>query len=96
MSRPILIGIAGGTGSGKTTVAKAIFNSLPKNNITIIAQDSYYKEQSDLNLEERIKTNYDHPLAFDNSLLKEHLLQLLDKKSIECILFFFSLPRCPW
>ncbi|MCK5762605.1 MAG: uridine kinase [Clostridiales bacterium] len=91
MNRPILIGIAGGTGSGKTTVAKAIFNSLPKNNITIIAQDSYYKEQSNLSLEERIKTNYDHPLAFDNSLLKEHLLQLLDKKSIEMPVYNFSI-----
>jgi uridine kinase len=91
MNRPILIGIAGGTGSGKTTVAKAIFNSLPENNITIIAQDSYYKEQSNLSLEERIKTNYDHPLAFDNSLLKEHLLQLLDKKSIEMPVYNFSI-----
>lgn len=91
MNRPILIGIAGGTGSGKTTVAKAISNSLPKNSILIIAQDSYYKQQSELSLGERIKTNYDHPLAFDNSLLKEHLLQLLDRKPIEMPVYNFSI-----
>ncbi len=91
MNRPILIGIAGGTGSGKTTVAKAIFNSLPKNNISIIAQDSYYKEQTNMSIEERVKTNYDHPLAFDNKLLKDHLLQLLDKKSIEMPVYNFSI-----
>ncbi|MEA3423887.1 MAG: uridine kinase [Bacillota bacterium] len=91
VNRPILIGIAGGTGSGKTTVAKAISNSLPKNSILIIAQDSYYKQQSELSLGERIKTNYDHPLAFDNSLLKEHLLQLLDRKPIEMPVYNFSI-----
>ena len=56
MSKPLLIGITGGTGSGKSTVARAIYESLPKSNISIIEQDSYYKDQSHLSSEERIKT----------------------------------------
>ncbi|MBN2260859.1 MAG: uridine kinase [Clostridiales bacterium] len=91
MNRPILIGISGGTGSGKTTVARAIFASLPESNITIIAQDSYYKEQSSLSFEERVKTNYDHPLAFDNDLLKKQLIKLLDHEQIEMPVYNFSI-----
>jgi uridine kinase len=91
MSRPILIGIAGGTGSGKSTVAKAIFESLPEKNIAILQQDAYYKDQSNLSFEERVKTNYDHPLAFDNELLIQHLKALLDGNSIEQPQYDFSL-----
>lgn len=91
MHKPVLIGIAGGTGSGKSTVAKAIFRSLPEKNSSIIEQDAYYKEQSHLALEERIKTNYDHPFAFDTDLLVEHLTQLLDGKSIEKPTYDFSI-----
>lgn len=88
--RPILIGIVGGTGSGKSTVARAIFESLPEKNIAIIEQDSYYKDQSHLTLEEREKTNYDHPLAFDSDLLKQHLSELLKNKAIEKPLYDFE------
>ena len=91
MNRPIIIGIAGGTGSGKTTVAKAIFSALPEKNIAIIEQDSYYNDQSDLSYEERIKTNYDHPLSFDNKLLHKHLNLLLEGKSIEKPVYNFSI-----
>ena len=56
-------------GVGKSTIAKAVFESLPEKNISIIEQDSYYRDQTDLSMEERIKTNYDHPLAFDTDLL---------------------------
>jgi uridine kinase len=91
MSRPILIGIAGGTGSGKSTVAKAIFESLPEKNIAILQQDAYYKDQSNLSFEDRVKTNYDHPLAFDNELLIQHLKALLDGKCIEQPQYDFSL-----
>ncbi len=91
MSRPILIGIAGGTGSGKTTVAKAIFSALPKTNIAIIEQDSYYNDQSELSYDERIKTNYDHPLSFDNKLLHQQLVDLLNGKTIEKPLYNFSI-----
>lgn len=82
MNRPILIGISGGTGSGKSTVAKAIFKSQSEKNIAIIQQDSYYKDQTHLSFEERVKTNYDHPLAFDTDLLIEHLNLLLQNKTI--------------
>lgn len=90
MNRPILIGICGGTGSGKSTVAKAIFESLPEKNISIIEQDAYYRDQTHLSLEERVKTNYDHPLAFDTELLVEHMATLLDGKSIEKPNYNFS------
>jgi uridine kinase len=90
LNRPILIGITGGTGSGKTTVAKAIYESLPEKNICIIEQDSYYKDQKHLSFEERIKTNYDHPLAFDTDLLLQHLKALLDAKLIDKPIYDFS------
>lgn len=91
MSRPILIGIAGGTGSGKSTVARAIFESLPEKNIAILQQDAYYKDQSHLNFDERVKTNYDHPLAFDNDLLLDHLKALLEGRTIHQPQYDFSL-----
>lgn len=91
MSRPILIGIAGGTGSGKSTVARAIFESLPEKNIAIIQQDAYYKDQSTLSFEERVKTNYDHPLAFDNELLIDHLKALLEGHTVEQPQYDFSI-----
>ncbi|WDV44115.1 uridine kinase [Clostridiaceae bacterium M8S5] len=91
MSKPILIGITGGTGSGKSTVASSIFKSLPKKNIAIIEHDSYYKDQSDLTPDERCKTNYDHPFAFDNDLLISHLKDLLNGKSIEKPIYDFSI-----
>lgn len=82
MKRPILIGIAGGTGSGKSTVTKEIFKAINEDRVTIIEQDSYYKDQSNISYEERVKTNYDHPDAFDNKLLIAHLKDLLNGKSI--------------
>lgn len=91
MNRPILIGICGGTGSGKSTVAKAIFESLPEKNISIIEQDAYYRDQSHLLMEERVKTNYDHPLAFDTDLLVEHMATLLKGQSIEKPNYNFSM-----
>lgn len=90
MNSPILIGISGGTGSGKSTVTKEIFKEIQKDSITIIEQDSYYKEQSHLSFEERVKTNYDHPDAFDNELLKQHLTDLLNGKSIDKPIYDFE------
>lgn len=90
MSRPILIGICGGTGSGKSTVAKAIFESLPEKNISIIEQDAYYRDQTELSFEERVKTNYDHPLAFDTNLLVNHMATLLKGEAIEKPNYNFS------
>ncbi|MCU9592931.1 uridine kinase [Caldibacillus thermolactis] len=81
--KPVLIGIAGGSGSGKTTVTRSIVNHFGEDSIVLIEQDSYYKDQSDKPFEERLKTNYDHPFAFDNDYLIEHLQQLLNHKPID-------------
>lgn len=72
----LIIGIAGGTGSGKTTVARSVIDNHGSDKVTFISQDNYYKEHSQLSMEEREIVNYDHPLAFDNELLIEHLLLL--------------------
>ena len=78
-----IIGIAGGTGSGKTTVVKEIVNSLPPGSVAVIPQDSYYKDSSDVPVEERQFINYDHPDAFDWDLLVEQIAQLRQGKAIE-------------
>jgi uridine kinase len=83
MAKPIVIGVAGGTGSGKTTVAREIYRQFADMSVVMIEQDSYYKDQSHLSFEERVNTNYDHPLAFDNDLLLDHLNQLLRHKPVE-------------
>lgn len=90
MKRPLLIGITGGTGSGKSTVSKEILKAIHEKKITIIEQDSYYKDQSNLSFEERVRTNYDHPFAFDNELLIEHLKTLLENKPIEKPIYDFE------
>ncbi|CAM4217546.1 MULTISPECIES: uridine kinase [Paenibacillus] len=69
----LIIGIAGGTGSGKTTVARSVIDRLGTDKVTFISQDNYYKDHSSLSFEERGAINYDHPLAFDTELLIEHL-----------------------
>lgn len=81
--RPVIIGITGGTGSGKSTIARAIFESVPEKRASIIEQDCYYKDQSHLPADERVKVNYDHPLAFDTELMVSHLKQLLNGQAIE-------------
>ena len=78
-----IIGIAGGSGSGKTTVVKKIIEALADECVAIIPQDSYYKDQSHIPLEERRKTNFDHPDAFDWSLLSYHLQELKQGRSID-------------
>ncbi|EPI00194.1 MULTISPECIES: uridine kinase [unclassified Enterococcus] len=82
-SKPIIIGVTGGSGSGKTSVSRAIFNNFPDHSIMMLEQDSYYKDQSHLSFEERLHTNYDHPFAFDNELLIEHVEKLLTYEAIE-------------
>ncbi|MCI3927012.1 uridine kinase [Paenibacillus sp. TRM 82003] len=78
----IIIGIAGGTGSGKTTVARSVIERLGADKVTFISQDNYYKDQSDLSMAERERLNYDHPLSFDNELLAEHLRRLRDRQTV--------------
>lgn len=75
--RPIIIGVAGGTGSGKTTIVRAMLQGLDPDNVLLIQHDAYYRDRSHLPSEERAKINYDHPDALETSLLIQHLKQLL-------------------
>lgn len=79
----IIIGIAGGTGSGKTTVVRKIVENLPKGEVVVLPQDSYYKDSSHVPVEERQNINFDHPNAFDWDLLTSQLAQLKSGKAIE-------------
>ncbi|WP_321437684.1 uridine kinase [uncultured Bacteroides sp.] len=79
----LIIGIAGGTGSGKTTVVRKIFDSLPKGEVVLLPQDSYYKDSSNVPVEERQFINFDHPDSFEWDLLSKHIQQLKKGKSIE-------------
>ena len=83
MKNSIIIGIAGGSASGKTSISRQVYEFFKGSHTTyIIKQDDYYKDQSHLSFEERVKTNYDHPFAFDNDLLVEQLKQLKEGNSI--------------
>ncbi len=82
-NKPIVIGVAGGSGSGKTTVTRSICERFSDKTILVVEQDAYYKDQSHLSFEERLQTNYDHPLAFDHDLLMEHVQKLIDMQPIE-------------
>lgn len=82
-NKPVIIGVTGGSGSGKTTVSRAIFEQLHGHSLLMLQEDSYYNDQSDMPFEERIKTNYDHPNAFDTELLVKQLKDLLNWKTIE-------------
>ncbi|MFJ9497629.1 uridine kinase [Brevibacillus centrosporus] len=90
MRNPVLIGVAGGSGSGKTTVARELFRQFQNDSVTMIEQDSYYKNQDHLKMEERQLTNYDHPFAFDNDLMLSHLQDLLKGKAIEKPIYDFK------
>jgi uridine kinase len=89
--KPIVIGIAGGSGSGKTSVTKAIYEQFKGHSILLLEQDYYYKDQSHIPMEQRLQTNYDHPLAFDNELLIEHMKQLLQYQSINKPVYDYKL-----
>ncbi len=85
----LVIGIAGGTGSGKTTVVNQIINELPADEVCVISQDSYYKETNNLSYEERTKINFDHPRAIDFELLIEHISNLKSGEIIEQPIYSF-------
>ena len=89
--RPLIIGIAGGSGSGKTSVTNSIYEVFKDHSVVVIEQDYYYKDQSHLSFEKRLETNYDHPLAFDTDLLIEHVQLLLQHKSIEKPVYDYAL-----
>lgn len=88
--RPIIIGVTGGSGSGKTTVSKAIYNQLHGQAIQIITQDTYYNDQSSMTMAERKAVNYDHPLAFDTDLLIKQLTDLRNNKAIEMPVYDYT------
>ena len=85
----LIIGIAGGTGSGKTTVVNQILNELPADEVCVISQDSYYKETKELSYQERTKINFDHPKAIDFDLLVSHLKDLKKGEIIEQPVYSF-------
>lgn len=86
-----IIGIAGGSGSGKSTAVENITNVLGKNQYSLLPHDSYYRDQSHLSLEERVKTNYDHPDSLETELLVEHLNQLQAGHAVERPVYDFSI-----
>jgi len=85
----ILIGIAGGTGSGKTSIAKAIASDFGKSEVALIEQDSYYKDLSNLTMEERSLVNFDHPDAIDFTLMSDHLKELLAGNMVDVPIYDF-------
>lgn len=85
----LIVGIAGGTGSGKTTFAAELHKLLPGDSV-IITQDSYYASYAELSFEQRVKINYDHPDAFEDALLISHLRRLREGKSIEVPVYDFT------
>lgn len=88
--RPVVIGVTGGSGSGKTTVSRKIFSELSNYSIMILQQDSYYKDQSEMTMAQRKRVNYDHPMAFDYDLLVTQLKQLLNYQAIEKPVYDYS------
>lgn len=89
MERPVVIAVAGGSASGKTTVVKEILEKLNKECVTIIRHDDYYRDQKELTLEERKSINYDHPSSLDNELFFKHLKQLIKGKEINKPIYDF-------
>ena len=88
--RPLLISIAGGTASGKTTVVSKIESYFNKDEVTVVCMDNYYKRRDDISLDDRKKINYDHPDAIDMELLKDHIRMLLAGKEIDSPVYDFS------
>ncbi len=90
MKEPIIIGIAGGSGSGKTTISNRIINTF-RDEVTFLCHDSYYKCNDALSMEERISLNYDHPNAFDTELMIDDLKKLKNRMPIDCPVYSFVL-----
>jgi uridine kinase len=87
---PFVIGVAGGSGSGKTTVTRRVIETVGSEGVAVLVQDNYYRDQSDIPFETRTKTNYDHPAAFDWELLQQHLEALLAGVPIEMPSYDFT------
>jgi uridine kinase len=89
-SRPVVIGVAGGSGSGKTTVVRRIVDALGDGAVTVLDHDRYYRDRSDLRFEDRITLNYDHPDALETNLLVEHLHVLRSGQAIDAPVYDFA------
>ncbi|MEO8522200.1 MAG: uridine kinase, partial [Acidobacteriota bacterium] len=87
---PLVIGVAGGSGSGKTTVVRRIVDSLGDDAVTVLEHDRYYRDRNDLRLEERAALNYDHPDSLETDLLVDHVHQLRSGKSVQAPLYDFA------
>lgn len=90
---PIVFGVAGGTASGKTTVARTILDAVGAHKVAYLPHDAYYKDRPDLTLEERALVNYDHPNSLETKLLEKHIKQLLKVKAVEVPVYDFSRHR---
>ena len=89
-TKPMILGIAGGTGSGKTTLAELLMKRIGCDRIAYLPHDAYYREQKQLSFEERAKVNYDHPDSLETELLVEHIKQLEDGEPVEMPVYDFS------
>ncbi len=87
---PIVIGVAGGSGSGKTTVVRRIVDALDDAHVTVLEHDRYYRDRNDLRLEERAALNYDHPDSLETDLMVAHLHRLRDGDSVEAPVYDFA------
>ncbi|WP_172208221.1 uridine kinase [Pseudolactococcus hodotermopsidis] len=90
MKKTIIIGVTGGSASGKTSVSQAILNKFPTERIAMIQHDSYYKNQNHLDFSERLKTNYDHPLAFDTDYLIAQLQTLQAGQAVDIPIYDYT------
>ncbi len=88
--KTILVGIAGASASGKSLLAETLVEELQSEHLCVISEDSYYKDQTELSMDERIRTNYDHPESMDHSLLLEHMNILREGKSIEVPIYDYT------
>src|SRR5688500_10306786 len=90
MDRPLVVGIAGGTGSGKTTVAHKLAAAMPNGRCVTIEHDAYYRDQSHLSPTDRAKTNYDHPDSLESTLLAHHLRELRAGRAVDVPIYDFA------
>ena len=88
--QPIVIGVAGGSGSGKTTVVRRIFDAIDASRVSVIEHDRYYRDRNDLRLEERASLNYDHPDSLETDLLVRHVKELRAGRSVEVPVYDFA------
>lgn len=93
MTTPFVIGIAGGTGAGKSTIAHRLFEAAPADSIATLQHDAYYKDRPDLSPAERARVNYDHPSSLDNGLLLEHILALRAGETVQMPVYDFVTHR---